>query len=135
MRASSAHFWCSSYPGVDPEFDEMGGELTLHQISDPVPEGDEDTAHYRGRMRAKQEQADYRARVRRQAEALRVAKQEAHKQIREAQYRLIDLAARFHTASRQLNTACRGCIPYNGHYTPYYWSLGQAPYRVEQFLR
>lgn len=133
MRASFDHYrW---YPNVDPDFDEMGGELTLHQISDPLPEGDEEPAHYLARVQARWYQARYRARLVQQAAALQAAKNTAYKQIRESRYRLIDLSARFDVAARTLNSACCGCIPYNGYLTPSYWRAEVRPYRVEQFLR
>lgn len=133
MRAScDYHPW---YPNVDPEFDEWGGALTLHQIADPLQEGDEEPAHYLARKQAQKEQARdrarYWARVAKQIEG----KQAAYRQIRESRYRLTDLVDRFDRAARTLNSACCGCIPYNGHYTPHYWSPGQAAYRVERFLR
>jgi hypothetical protein len=133
MRAScDYHPW---YPNVDPDFDEWGGELTLHQIADPVPEGVEEPAHYLARVHARDYQARYRARLLKQADALREAKATAYQQIRESRRRLVLLAARFDRAARYLNGACRGCIPYNGIYTRNYWDSVQKPFRVEDFLR
>jgi hypothetical protein len=133
MRAScDYHPW---YPNVDPDFDEMGGELTLQQIADPLPGIDEEPRHYFARVRVrKDEQARYRRHVALR-EALRAAKLTAHKQNLEDRYRLLDLTARFAVAARSLNAGCRGCIPYNGHLTPRYWEPAQAPYKVEAFLR
>src|SRR5438046_2527133 len=112
MRAScDYHPW---YPNVDPDFDEWGGALTLHQIADPLQEGDEEPAHYLARVRAQNWQARLIASLAERAKALQAAKFAAHKQIRESRQRLAELVRRFDVAARMLNGACRGCIPYSG---------------------
>jgi hypothetical protein len=133
MRAScDYHPW---YPNVDPEFDEMGGELTLHQISDPLPAGDEEPASYLARKRARDNNARYYARSLERAAALQAAKNTAYQQIEESRHRLAVLVTRFDRAALSLNKVCNSCIPYNGYLTPNYWSSARAPYRVEDYLR
>jgi len=135
-RAGYDHYrW---YPNVDPDFDELGGELTLQQIADPLPVCEGEAWEYLPYRRAK-ERARYQARLLKQAEqadALRAVKQAAHRQIREAWARLDALKVRYHAGARYLNHMCRGCIPYNGcNSPPEYWSSVRAPFKVEDFLK
>ena len=114
---------------VDPDFDHLGGELTLTQIEDPLPPmfdrgndclADRERAilahrHYlfdhlakRFDVTAHLHLSRARERLQRAAYLLRV--------------RPFDLPM-FHFWQ---NGPCNCCVPYNGHFTRDYWGTGQA---------
>lgn len=121
-----------TYPTIDPYFDEMGGELTLAQISSPVPTADEDAASYLDRCHRRiHDKIRYqRYKLRQLWERLKEARQ---LQLWRARERLQRLITRFLNVQLRSypkfyfpdNQACTHCIPYNGHYTINYWATGQ----------
>jgi hypothetical protein len=111
------------YPSVDPDFDEMGGEITIEQLISLVPQVYE-------RPYAKQQARKAIARIHEEAWQKRYEKAvEATEEItleitimRDQFRRVTD---RYQRALRNLNPRCNRCIPYNGSYTPNYWNTGQ----------
>lgn len=95
---------------LDPDFDEMGGELTYSQIREPLISYQEDPSPYLIRYRRHE-------RIR----------------LRQQQVRLARLTLRLWRVQRrtwprfhfQHNPVCDKCVPYNWQFTPGYWATGQ----------
>lgn len=126
--------WHTTYPGVDPDFDEMGGELTLHQIADPVPMAH--TEAYPGQYRRQhcgREWQKIRERWNRFYDLESRLNQAWNRialnnrnHIQYLAHQLVDIRTKnyprfvFHD-----NMRCNKCIPYNGSHTRDYWGTGQ----------
>ena len=118
------HFYTGNnwFPTLDPEFDELGGELTFHQITDPLPEPDEEPKNFY----ARRWQQLYDARLYRRRTASRALRRAIRNVIHYKRVRLNYAYERFQHALPNLNKKCSRCYPYNGHHTPNYWGTGQA---------
>jgi hypothetical protein len=140
-RSSSRKRWNPERTLLDPEFDELGGELTLWQIANPLPEPDGNKQwckadsererrirelYEKGRELLEQhrnlEQQQHILELERLGHEQRQFNDQYHHVVRWCRHwRVIDV-------QRQLNikeVKCRCCIPYNGHHTPNYWGTGQ----------
>jgi hypothetical protein len=125
-----------SNPVLDPYFDEMGGDLVLAQIIDPVHSPATKSAPGSGDPEGLKALNRYRLqhqhrRLQRLAKRLRAAQ---NLQLSRTKDRIQRSARRLpvaHLASYPKfrfpkNHKCNPCVPYNGHHTPYYWGTGQA---------
>jgi hypothetical protein len=126
-------------PVIDPEFDNMGGDLTLAQIRAPVLSlaqccksyhpfgGDPDLYIQNQRAHI----ADRHYRLEKLMFRLRRSRKNPNKRKRA---QLILLNQRFLAAQLRKypkftfskNAKCNSCVPYNGHHTPNYWATGQT---------
>jgi hypothetical protein len=119
-------FWHISQT-LDPDFDELGGELTYAQIADPLPEPDEDPPPYFARLYRRQYEQERYQRERKRRIALLAMRNE----VQGMRTRLASTMARFYRATRNLNPMCNRCRPYNWHHTPGYWGTGQVDWYRE----
>lgn len=123
-------------PVLDPDFDELGGELTWAQIVDPVwaplvksslgsgdPEGLK--AQNRDRLQRRHRQLQRLAGRLRAAQNLQLIRTKDRIQ-RSARRLPVAHLASYPKFSFPKNHKCNPCVPYNGHHTPYYWGTGQA---------
>jgi hypothetical protein len=126
---------------VDPDFDELGGELTLEQIRHPTlswaqcwnPKpvySDGDPLRYAQKLRylIKGQRDQLNQLFQRLQTAGNFKTQIALKRLRlEAVCELLLAAQRSKWPKFGFrNTKCRGCIPYNGRHTMNYWATGQV---------
>jgi hypothetical protein len=117
---------------IDPEFDELGGELTFAQIADPVPNPDSDEPYnyrqtrLRCAIRARERYEQQREQRHKEYEKKRaehyLAQQTREHVLRWCKYwRVIDVQQQLDITE----VKCRCCIPCNGRHTPNYWGTGQ----------
>lgn len=119
---------------IDPEFDELGGALTLAQIIDPVPAVE--TEAYPGQYRRlqnrwswqefkqKRHRIDYAAKTLQRAE--NIILERARSRLKEISIRFVQVRSKEYPTFRFIsNPRCNRCIPCNGHHTPDYWGTGQ----------
>ena len=126
---------------IDPDFDEMGGELTFKQIVDPVPAAE--TEAYPGQyQRGHQHQLWQELKMRRHrlewwAKCLQreedIILERASLRLRNLSIRFVRMQLKGPTIRESFpqfffhgNQRCNHCIPYNGRHTPNYWRTGQA---------
>jgi hypothetical protein len=110
-------------PVLDPDFDEMGGEVTIEQLITLQPQIYE---HPDARQRARRALARIRGEVRQRRYRKAVEATEGitlEITIMRDQFRRV--TDRYRRALRNLNPRCNRCVPYNGSHTPNYWGTHQ----------
>jgi hypothetical protein len=121
---------------IDPDFDEIGGELTLQQVRNPLPTylasdtppegGKYATKPYGYWARKQRLQGEQQGKLN-IVQQLELRLDRVRKNYNEMLRRFWVMQNRFNTAIRSgvLNPKCRRCIPYNGYHTPRYWGRKQ----------
>lgn len=127
---------------LDPDFDDVGGELTLKQVRDPVwapsvksgaGAGDPWSPGLPRRQIERRVNMLARRQGRRRRELDRLVER-FHGAMQQRRQQLDLLVKRFHRATLQgypkfrfgKNQACNACVPYNGRHTANYWATGQV---------